>query len=311
MIEVNPALIERVGAGNVLLGESLAILDASPPVLADAAQRARTEQRTLLLRAAVLRARGREFAADLAFTPLDRGEVLVELFPEAPSAEHRSAHLSASLKGFAHEVKNPLAGVRGAAQLLQREPAPPERDALCTLILTEVDRLAALADRLLHGGSKPRLTRIGVHELTERVAALIDAQSPALRQIRDYDPSLPAINADADRLTQLLINLARNAIEAGARTLTWRSRAEHAARIGDHGVRLAIRIDLADDGAGVPAALRESLFEPLVSGRANGSGLGLALAREIAREHGGDLRHRSRPGATVFSLLLPIGATHV
>jgi two-component system nitrogen regulation sensor histidine kinase GlnL len=123
---------------------------------------------------------------------------------------------------------------------------------------------------------------------------------------RDYDPSLPSISADADRLQQALLNLARNAVEAGAESLTLRTRAEHGARIGERTQKLALRIDVADDGRGVPAELAETLFEPLVSGRADGTGLGLAIAREIAREHGGELIHASRPGATVFTLLLPV-----
>jgi two-component system nitrogen regulation sensor histidine kinase GlnL len=117
---------------------------------------------------------------------------------------------------------------------------------------------------------------------------------------------LPPVRVDADRVLQALLNLSRNALEAGARGLVLRTRAEHAARIGDQLVRLAARIDVVDDGRGVPAAVADTLYEPLVSGRADGSGLGLAIAREIAREHGGELGHVSRPGATVFSLLLPV-----
>lgn len=307
---VNPALLERLGSARRLQGEPLSVLDAAPPTLTDAAIRALAEQRTLVLRAAAVRGSAVEYACDLAFIPLAADHLLLELYPQAVSVAPATPHLSESLRGFAHEVKNPLAGVRGAAQLLRRRLDTPELAELAELILAEVDRLAALADRLLQSGGKPRLARIGIHELTERVAALIAAQSPEVTQTRDYDPSLPALNADADRLTQVLLNLARNAVEAGARHLTWRTRAEHAARIGDHGVRLALRIDLADDGNGVPAELVDILFQPLVSGRADGSGLGLALAREIAHEHGGDLRYSSRPGATVFSLLLPAGDSH-
>lgn len=307
---LNPALLERLGNGRRMLDEPLAAIDAAPPMLTETALRARAEQRTILLRAASLRGGAGDFTGDLAFIPFAADEVLLELYPAALAAEPLAPHLSESLRGFAHEVKNPLAGVRGAAQLLRRRLDTPALAELAELILAEVDRLTALADRLLRSGGKPRLARIGIHEVTERVAALIAAQSPDVQQARDYDPSLPALNGDADRLTQVLLNLARNAVEAGARHLVWRTRAEHAARIGDHGVRLAIRVDLADDGSGVPAELADTLFQPLVSGRADGNGLGLALAREIAREHGGDLRCRSRPGATVFSLVLPAGDTH-
>lgn len=308
--ELNPALVDRLGSARRLQGEPLAALDAAPPTLTDAAMRAQSEQRTLVLRAAAVRGSVVEHACDLAFIPLGANRLLLEMYPQTVCAPTNAPHLSESLRGFAHEVKNPLAGVRGAAQLLRRRLHTPELAELADLILAEVDRLAALADRLLQSGGKPRLARIGIHEVTERVAALIAAQSPEVKQARDYDPSLPTLNGDADRLTQVLLNLARNAVEAGAGQLTWRTRAEQSARIGDHGVRLALRVDLADDGNGVPAELAETLFQPLVSGRADGSGLGLALAREIAHEHGGDLRYNSRPGATVFSLLLPAGDSH-
>lgn len=308
--DVNPALVERFGSARRLQGESLAALDAAPPALAEAATRARTEQRTLVLRAAAVRGSTADNPCDLAFIPLPEDRVLLELYPHVPGPPTGAPQLSESLRGFAHEVKNPLAAVRGAAQLLRRRLDSPELAELAELILAEVDRLAALADRLLQSGGKPRLTRIGIHEVTERVAALIAAQSPEVRQTRDYDPSLPPLNGDADRLTQVLLNLARNAVEAGAGQLIWRTRAEHAARIGDHGVRLALRIDLVDDGAGVPPELADTLFQPLVSGRAAGSGLGLALAREIAHEHGGDLRYSSSAGATVFSLLVPAHGSH-
>jgi len=131
-----------------------------------------------------------------------------------------------------------------------------------------------------------------------------EAGAPEVR--RDYDPSLPLPIGDADRLLQLLLNLARNALEAGARTLTLRTRVEFGARLRDRLRRAAMRIDVIDDGRGIAPELADSLYQPLVSGRADGSGLGLALAREIADEHGGQLQHVSRPGATTFTLLLPL-----
>jgi two-component system nitrogen regulation sensor histidine kinase GlnL len=121
---------------------------------------------------------------------------------------------------------------------------------------------------------------------------------------------VPDLHGDAHRLQQVLLNLARNAREAGAQSLTFRTRVEHGLRLGERMWRMALRLDVIDDGAGVPAALRDTLFQPLVSGRADGSGLGLALSREIAHEHGGELRCVSRPGETVFSLYLPLERTH-
>jgi two-component system nitrogen regulation sensor histidine kinase GlnL len=212
---------------------------------------------------------------------------------------------------LAHEVKNPLAGVRGAAQLLRRHVVDAELIALTDIILQEADRLASLADRLLRSANKPHLTSINLHEIAERIRALALAEvGPVLKIDRDYDPSLPGLHGDANRLQQLLLNLMRNAIEADAKQIVLRTRVEHNALIGERTLKLALRLELIDDGQGVPEELAQSLFLPLVSGRANGSGLGLALAQEIAREHGGTLSYRSRPGHTVFALLLPAGNPH-
>jgi two-component system, NtrC family, nitrogen regulation sensor histidine kinase GlnL len=301
----NPSLCEWLGSGTRnWRGEALALLDAKPPQLADAALRAAGGQRRVWLRDARLRTAIGDRAADLAFTPIDAALLLVEL--HAPAAESTGPRLSESLRGFAHEVKGPLAGVRGAAQLLRRRVDAPDLIELAELIMTEVDRVASLSDRLLRTGAKPRLARTNIHEALERVAALISAEPNAPGVRRDYDPSLPPINADADRLQQALLNLARNAVEAGARTLSLRTRAEHGTRFGERTLRLALRIDVGDDGRGVATELADTLFEPLVSGRADGSGLGLAIAREIAREHGGELSYASRPGATTFTLALPV-----
>jgi two-component system nitrogen regulation sensor histidine kinase GlnL len=178
------------------------------------------------------------------------------------------------------------------------------------LIIDEADRLGTLANQLLHHDGVAQLGPVNIHQLLERLADLLQAD-PAPPQLRhDYDPSMPDLQGDAGRLQQVLLNLARNALEAGARTLTLRTRVEHGVRLGERMLRMALRVDVVDDGAGVPVALRDTLFEPLVSGRANGTGLGLALSREIAQEHGGELRCSSRPGETVFSLYLPLERTH-
>jgi two-component system nitrogen regulation sensor histidine kinase GlnL len=302
---VNQGFYDWVGArARNWRGEDLAVLDAKPPRLSEAARRALAQDRRIWLRDARLRTAIGDRAADLALTPLDVNHLLIEV--QSAVAEHSGLRLSESLRGFAHEVKGPLAGVRGAAQLLQRRVEPGELSVLAQLIVDEVDRLATLSDRLLHAGVKPRLARANIHEIIERVASLLLAESDSMQIRRDYDPSLPSLSADADRLQQALLNLARNAAEARATQLTVRTRAEHGMRHGDRTSRYAVRVDNSDDGAGVPIELSETLFEPLVSGRANGSGLGLAIAREIAREHGGELTYTSRPGATVFSLLLPL-----
>ncbi|HUV96174.1 MAG TPA: ATP-binding protein [Acidobacteriaceae bacterium] len=306
---INPALAEALALGpRSAIGLPLAGLLAQPEGLEQAA-RVLTEQRALQWRGVSLQAgNGREMLADIALQPFEDGLLLeVHLLSEPDAA---SSPLSATLRGFAHEVKNPLAGLRGAAQLLQRRVDSEDLRGLAGLIIDEADRLGTLANRLLHHDGAAQLAQVNIHNLLEHLTDLLLAEPTPPRLHHDYDPSVPDLLADADRLQQVLLNLARNALEAGAATLTLRTRVEHGLRVGERVLRMALRVDVLDDGPGVPAALRDTLFQPLVSGRADGSGLGLALSREIAHEHGGELRYASRPGETVFSLYLPLERTH-
>ena len=219
--------------------------------------------------------------------------------------------LSAALKGLAHELRNPLAGLKGAAQLLGRRANArldnDEERELIGLIESEVERLTALLDRLLSPVPVRAHEPLNIHAVLERVLRLAESDAGwAVRLMRDYDPSLPELVGDGDRLTQSIWNLVRNAIEAGAANVTLRTRAEHGLRIGEQLHPLVLRLEIVDDGRGVPDELVDQLFLPLVSGRAEGSGLGLALAQQVAREHRGSLAYRSRPGHTVFTLLLPL-----
>lgn len=302
---INSALAELLGLGlRHAQGQSLLGLLQDPRLVAQA-ERSLAEQRSVQCRGLLLPGVQSGQRVDVALQPLEGGDLLVEMHTvaELPSTV---SPLSATLRGFAHEVKNPLAGLRGAAQLLQRRLEDPDMQALAGMVIKEADRLTVLANRLLHHDGAPHLALVNLHQLMERVGGLIRAEPSPPRLRQDYDPSLPDVEGDADRLQQVLLNLARNAIEAGAETLTLRSRVEHGVRLGDRMFRSALRLDVMDDGPGVPASLRDTLFEPLVSGRADGTGLGLALSREIAHEHGGELRYASRPGETVFSLYLPL-----
>jgi two-component system nitrogen regulation sensor histidine kinase GlnL len=302
----NAALAVQLELGlRSAVGMPLAALAATPE-LARQAARALAEQRPLQVRGVGL---GGTRRLDMTLQPLDAGRLLLETHALADPPALASP-LSATLRGFAHEVKNPLAGLRGAAQLLQRRLRDDDLQALAAMVLAETDRLTTLANRLLHHDGTPRLGPVNPHRLLERLGELLQAEPSPPRLQHDYDPSLPDVQGDVDRLQQVLLNLARNAIEAGARTLTLRTRADHGVRVGGRALRSALRIDVIDDGPGVPAELRDTLFEPLVSGRADGSGLGLALSREIAHEHGGELRYASRPGETVFSLYLPLEHAH-
>jgi two-component system nitrogen regulation sensor histidine kinase GlnL len=234
-----------------------------------------------------------------------------EEFPGEDPATLLPAALSAALKGLAHEIRNPLAGLKGAAQLLARRAGSrsdnDDEYELIGLIGSEVDRLATLVDRLLNPAPPREFAPTNIHAVLERVRQLAEAEAGwSVKLVRDYDPSLPDVLGDADRLAQSLWNLVRNALESGAGHVWLRSRAEHHVLIGDQPHRLAVRVEIADDGRGVPDALAERIFLPLVSGRAEGTGLGLPLAQQVAREHGGSLSYRSRPGHTVFSLLIPV-----
>jgi len=255
---------------------------------------------------------GAEHFAELWLARQDDGGTRLEAhptdeFPGEDPATALPAALSAALKGLAHEIRNPLAGLKGAAQLLGRRVEGEDARELVELIGAEVDRLAGLVDRLMNPAPPREFSVTNIHAVLEGVRQLADAEAAwSIKLVRDYDPSLPEIDGDADRLTQALWNLVRNALESGAGTVSLRTRAEHHVLIGDAPHRMAVRVEIADDGRGVPEDLAERIFLPLVSGRAEGTGLGLPLAQQVAREHGGSLSYRSRPGHTVFKLLLPV-----
>lgn len=286
----------------------LAIALSRVPGLGDAASEA-----SLRLRRVRLRHPGSEERfADLWLSRREDGGCLLEAhpvdeFPGDDPALLLPSALAASLKGLAHELRNPMAGLKGAAQLLARRVDDDESRELIALIEGEVGRLTALLDQLLSPTPPRQHAPLNIHAVLERVLRLAESDAGwAVRLVRDYDPSLPDLAGDADRLVQAAWNLVRNAIEAGATQVTLRTRAEHALRIGDQLHPMALRLEIGDDGRGVPEELAERLFLPLVSGRAEGSGLGLALAQQVAREHRGSLAYRSRPGHTVFTLLLPM-----
>ncbi|MFZ7095036.1 two-component system sensor histidine kinase NtrB [Luteimonas dalianensis] len=231
----------------------------------------------------------------------------VDEFPGEDPLRVLPGAVAASLKGLAHELRNPLAGIKGAGQLLARRVQDAESRELVELVQAEVARLTGLVDQLLAPAPPRPHAPLNIHGVLERVLRLAEQDAGwAVKLVRDYDPSLPDLEGDADRLVQAVWNLVRNAIQAGAAAVTLRTRIERGARIGDVVHPLALRLEVVDDGRGVPAELAEQIFLPLVSGRADGSGLGLALAQQVAREHRGALAYRSRPGHTVFALLLPL-----
>lgn len=214
------------------------------------------------------------------------------------------------VRQLAHEIKNPLGGLRGAAQLLERElPAAALRE-YTQLIIGEADRLTALVDSMAGPTRAPAKAPVNVHEICEHVHHLLRAEAPPGILIeRDYDPSLPEAHLDRHQLIQALLNVARNALQAQGDLgrIVLRTRARSQVIIGSTQHRLVASVQVEDGGPGVPAHLRSSIFYPLVTGRPNGTGLGLAVAQELVTRNGGSIEFESETGRTVFTLLLPLG----
>lgn len=216
------------------------------------------------------------------------------------------------IRGLAHEIKNPLGGIRGAAQLLERELPSAELREYTDVIIGEADRLKKLVDRLMGPNTLPRFAVLNVHETLERVRKLIEADLPANVALhRDYDPSLPDLTADADQLTQAILNLAVNAVKAaeaaedqGGVLLKTRVRRNFTIRGIRH--RLVAQIDICDNGPGVEEDMLPMIFYPMVTTRAEGTGLGLPIAQTLVQQHKGLIEVTSQPGKTVFSVFLPI-----
>ncbi len=213
------------------------------------------------------------------------------------------------IRNLAHEIKNPLGGIRGAAQLLQSELPRPQLAEYTQVIIDEADRLQSLMDRLLTPHRLPRPRSFSVHEALERVRGVVTAETPAGIAIeRDYDVSLPPIVADPEQIIQAFLNIARNAVQAmqGQGRLVLRTRVVRQAIIARRRYRHAARVEIIDSGPGIPESIRDKLFYPLVSGRPGGSGLGLSIAQTYVSQHGGTIEFESRPGHTAFIIHLPI-----
>jgi len=216
------------------------------------------------------------------------------------------------IRGLAHEIKNPLGGIRGAAQLLEREFPDSEHREYTRVIIREVDRLQNLVNRLLGPNRVPQKAWLNIHEVLEHVRQLVQAEASGdISFLRDYDPSIPEVCVDREQLIQAVLNIVRNAMQAigGKGNVTLRSRTRRQLTIGGHRHRLVMQIDIEDDGAGIAAPMLEKIFYPMVTTRAEGTGLGLPIAQYLIHAHGGLIECRSRPGCTVFSMYLPLEPT--
>ncbi|MAR91882.1 MAG: nitrogen regulation protein NR(II) [Pseudomonadota bacterium] len=246
----------------------------------------------------------------LEIRPLDR---LMRISREDNliNAHHATRAL---VRGVAHEVKNPLGGIRGAAQLLARELPDTSLQEYTDIIIAEADRLRALVDEMLGPRKLPKWAQVNIHEILERIRTVVTAETGEQIHIeRDYDPSLPEMAADKDQLIQAILNIARNAAQAlmetegqAHPTLTLRTRAMRQFTIGHVRHRLILLVEIEDNGPGVSKEMQETMFYPMVSGRANGTGLGLSISQSIINQHHGLVECESVPGKTIFRLLLPL-----
>ena len=214
-----------------------------------------------------------------------------------------------SLMGMAHEIKNPLGGLRGAAQLLERELNGNELTEYTNIIINEADRLRNLVDRMITPDRSMDLSLVNIHEILEYVHNLVEAESGTKHGIeRDYDPSLPDFEADREQLIQALLNILRNAVQSiGPDGHIWmNTRIKRKCTIRQRLYKLGVQIEIVDDGPGVPEKLGNSIFYPMVTGRPDGTGLGLSIAQSLIQAHGGTIEHERSNNRTIFRILFPI-----
>lgn len=319
IIYVNPAAETLLGVSGTLLAGEYGdhVFERSLDLLA-AIHTARSEQETIIEHELDMIVNGHPpIRVGCNISPLDQppNAVLIEMRtvdPQIRIARLEQARLQQEanrdlLRNLAHEIKNPLGGIRGAAQLLEHELPRESLREYTQVIIKESDRLQSLMERLLTPHRVPRFGAVNIHEVLERVRSLILAETPSVTLRRDYDISLPEIRADAEQLIQATLNIARNAVQAmhGQGEIIFKSRVARQIALGSRRYLLGMRVEIIDNGPGVPDEIREQIFYPLVSGREGGSGLGLAVAQTLVAQNHGTLDCDSQPGHTVFSVFLP------
>ncbi len=268
---------------------------------------------------------GQELTVDYSVNPIPEAGILLEiqardrLIRIEREEELLTRHASARVlvRGLAHEIKNPLGGIRGAAQLLDRELDREELHEYTRIIIDEADRLRHLVDRLLGPHKLPVIEPVNIHDILEHVCSLVTAEVGGRIQIvRDYDPSIPEFNGARGQLIQAVLNIIRNAMQAleEAQTpnpcITLKTRALRQITLGAERHRLVCALEIIDNGPGIPEELADTLFYPMVSSRAQGSGLGLSIAQSIMNQHKGLIEFTSEPGCTRFNLFIPLELSH-
>ncbi len=241
----------------------------------------------------------------LEFHPIDRP---LKLAREEQMLDQTQAS-RLLLRNLAHEIKNPLGGIRGAAQLLEQELEKPALREYTQVIVQEADRLRSLMEKLLTPQNASHYSALNIHEVLERVRSVVLAEMPeGLKIRRDYDISLPALVGDKEQLIQAMLNIVRNAAQAmhGQGQITLRTRIARQVTLVKRRHRLAVMVQIIDNGPGIPPELQDKIFYPLVSGHADGHGLGLTLAQDFVSQHGGTIEFDSEPGRTCFTVMLPL-----
>ena len=266
----------------------------------------------------------RSVMVDCKVTPILKGEKCTEIIVELIDADSlqkvmRDENLTflhdaarESLRGMAHEIKNPLGGIRGAAQLLERELNSGNEGLVeyTRIIIQEADRLRDFIDRMLTSEQKRNIEQVNIHELLEYVCYLLQAEYKNSFSItRDYDPSLPTLMADRGQVIQAILNVMRNAVQATGEkgSIAIRSRILRQVTLHKKIHRLVVRVDIIDDGPGIPPEIEKGIFYPMITGRPEGTGLGLSIAQSLINAHGGLIEYERIDDKTVFSIFLPTG----
>lgn len=305
-----------------LIGQSAEeLFKLSDPALMCNLKQSLSMAEPLLDRALILNRMTHNVTANFSATPLLVNEQVKEILVEFQQVDN---HLRISkeeqlltqqntarllVRGLAHEIKNPLGGLRGAAQLLDLELDDPNLKEYTQIIIDESDRLQGLMDKMLGPNKLPVKKGINIHEVLERVRQLVQAEASGSLLIKsDYDPSIPNIYADKDQLIQAFLNVARNAVQAmdGKGNIFFKTRIHRHMNIGRKRYKLAVKCDIIDSGPGIDASMMSQIFYPMITGRADGTGLGLSIAQSLINQHSGLIECNSEPGNTVFSIFLPM-----
>ena len=260
-----------------------------------------------------------DFIADVTVTPLiEEQQTLVEFIPmdrylridrDAAIQEHYDVTRQ-MVRGLAHEIKNPLGGIKGSAELLARELPNESLREYTNIIIEETNRLTSLLDRMLGPNTPAKKTPTSIHQVLERTAKLIELETEKVAVIRDYDPSIPELLIDPELMLQAVLNVARNGMQILESTphpeLTFTTRIERQFTINGKRNKVVVRVEIKDNGPGISPDIQEQLFYPMISRRPGGTGLGLTFAQSIIAQHGGMIEFESEPGDTTFSIIIPL-----